>query len=75
MTRRYFIMWYNIFNENENEAVEAHILRHGDSKTKNQNIEFPRPKNRDIKIWGQKHHETKTWNLESRCRGFLFLES
>ena len=75
MTRRYFIMWHNIFNENENEAVEAHILRHRDSKTKSHNIEFPKPKNRDIKIWGQKHHETKTWNLESRCRGFLFLES
>ena len=28
------IMWHNRFSENENEAVEAHIPRHRDSKTK-----------------------------------------
>ena len=28
------IMWYNRFSENENEAVEEHIPRHRDSKTK-----------------------------------------
>ena len=28
------IMWHNRFRENENEAVEAHIPRHRDSKTK-----------------------------------------
>ena len=46
------IMWHNRFSENENEAVEAHIPRHrdskaekprhGDSKTKSHDIEFPR---------------------------------
>ena len=28
------IMWHNRFSENENEAVESHIPRHRDSKTK-----------------------------------------
>ena len=28
------IMWHNRFTENENEAVEAHIPRHRDSKAK-----------------------------------------
>ena len=28
------IMWHNRFSKNENEAVEAHIPQHRDSKTK-----------------------------------------
>ena len=28
------IIWYNRFSENENEAVEAHVPRHRDSRTK-----------------------------------------
>ena len=28
------IMWHNRFSENENQAMEAHIPRHRDSKTK-----------------------------------------
>ena len=28
------IMWHNRFSENENKAVEVHMLRHGDSNTK-----------------------------------------
>ena len=28
------IMWRNRFSENENEAVEAHVPRHRDSRTK-----------------------------------------
>ena len=51
------IMWHNRFSGNENEAVETHIPRHRDSKTKNHDIEIPRPKNRDFEIQGLKHHD------------------
>ena len=36
------IMWHNRFSENENEAVEAHIPRHRDSKTKNPRNQVPK---------------------------------
>ena len=51
------IMWHNRFTENENEAMEAHIPRHRDSKTKKPRIEIPGPKNRDIKKRRQLTHD------------------
>ena len=50
------IMWYNRFNENENEAVEAHIPRHRDSKTK-------KPRHRDSKTKKPQHRDSKTKKL------------
>ena len=49
------IMWHNRFSENENEAVEAHIPRHRDSKTK-------KPRHRDSKAKKPRHRETETIN-------------
>ena len=50
------IMWYNRFSENENEAVEAHIPRHRDSKTK-------KPRHRDSKTKKPQHRDSKTKKL------------
>ena len=47
------IMWHNRFSENENEAVEAHIPRHRDSKTK-------KPRHRDSKAEKPRHGDSKT---------------
>ena len=49
------ILWHNRFSENENEAVEAHIPRHRDSKTKE-------PQHRDSKAKKPRHKETETIN-------------
>ena len=56
------IMWHNRFSENENEAVEAHIPRHRDSKTK-------KPRHRDSKAKKPRHQETETinpWHRDSK---------
>ena len=53
------IMWHNRFSENENEAVEAHIPRHRDSKTK-------KPRHRDSKAKKPRHRETETINPRHR---------
>ena len=42
------IMWHNRFSEKENEAVEAYIPRHWDSKTK-------RPRHGDFKTKKPQH--------------------
>ena len=47
------IMWHNRFSENENEAVEVHIPRHRDSKTKNL-------RHRDCKTKEPRHPDCKT---------------
>ena len=47
------IVWHNRFSENENEAVEAHIPRHRDSKTK-------KPRHRDSKAEKLRHRDRKT---------------
>ena len=47
------IMWHNRFSENENEAVEAHMPRHRDSKTK-------KPRHRDSKAEKPRHGDSKT---------------
>ena len=52
-------MWHNRFSENENEAVEAHIPRHRDSKTK-------KPRHRDSKTKKPRHRETETINPRHR---------
>ena len=44
---------HNRFSENENEAVEAHIPRHRDSKTK-------KPRHRDSKAEKPRHRDSKT---------------
>ena len=53
------IMWHNRFSENENEAVEAHIPRHRDSKTK-------KPRHRDSKTKKPRHREMETINPRHR---------
>ena len=58
------IMWYNRFSENEKEAVEAHIPRHPDSKTKKPRhweMETINPRHRDSKTFFQK---TKSHDVE-----------
>ena len=49
------IMLHNRSTENENEAVEAYIPRHQDSKTK-------KPRHRDSKAKKQRHRGTETIN-------------
>ena len=64
------IMWHNRFNENGNEAVEAHIPRHRDSKTffqrtKSHDIKIPRLKNHDIEIPRPESHDIEfLWNSD-----------
>ena len=48
------IMWHNRFSENENEAVEAHIPRHRDSKTK-------KPRHRETETVNPQHRDSKTF--------------
>ena len=48
------IMWYDRFSENENEAVEAHIPRHRDSKTK-------KPRHRETETINPRHRDSKTF--------------
>ena len=58
------VMWHNSFSENENEAVEAHIPRHQDSKTKkpqHQETETNKPRHRDSKAFFQR---TKSRDIE-----------
>ena len=47
------IMWHNRFSENKNEAVEAHIPRHRESKIK-------KPRHRDLGTKTPRHRETET---------------
>ena len=52
--------------------MEAHVPRHRDSKTKNHDIEIPRPKNHDIEKRRQISHDIeipRLKNLESRFQG------
>ena len=66
------IMSHNRFSENENEAVEAHLPRHRDSRTKKPRhrdskaffqrtkshyIEIPKLKNHNIEIPRPKSHD------------------
>ena len=53
------VMWHNRFIENENDAVEAHIPRHRDFKTK-------KPRHRDSKAKKPRHRETETINPRHR---------
>ena len=48
------IIWYNRFSENENEAVEAHIPQHQDSKTK-------KPRHREMETVNPQHRDSKTF--------------
>ena len=48
------IMWHYRFRENKNEAVEAHIPRHRDSKTK-------KPRHRETKTVNPRHRDSKTF--------------
>ena len=47
-------MWHNRFSENENEAVEAHIPRHRDPKTK-------KPRHRETETINPRHRDSKTF--------------
>ena len=73
--------WHNhawffyLHDDNENEAVEAHIPQHQIPipknhdiqipRPKNHEIQIPRPKNRDIGIFGLKHHDIEKWRQTS----------
>ena len=48
------IMWHNRFSENKNEAVEAHIPQHRDSKTK-------KPRHRETETFNPQHRDSKTF--------------
>ena len=58
-THRFYSLWHNRFSENENEALEANIIRHQDSKTK-------KPRHRDSKVKKPRHRETETINPRHR---------
>ena len=63
------IMWHNRFSENENEAVEAHIPRHRDSKTKkprHRDSKTKKPRHRDSKTKKPRHQNSKTKNPRHR---------
>ena len=60
------IMWHNRFSENENEAVEAHIPRHRDSKTK-------KPRHRDSKAEKPRHRDSKTKKPRHRVSAEFWL--
>ena len=59
------IMWHYRFNENENEAVGAHIHDIEIPRSKGHGIEVPRQKNRDIEIPRLKNHNIKIPRLKS----------
>ena len=65
------IMWHNRFSENENEAVEAHIPQHRDSKTKkpwHQDSKTEKPRHRDSKTKKPQHQDSNTkkpWHQET----------
>ena len=55
------IMWHNRFSENENEAVETHIPRHRDPKTKKprpRDSKTKKPRHRDSGAKAPRHRET-----------------
>ena len=64
-------MWNNRFRENENEAVEAHIPQHQDSKTKKpRNSKIKKPLHRDTgakTIWHQEIKTIKTQHEDSQA--------
>ena len=62
------IMCHNRFSENENEAVEAHVPQHRDSKTK-------KPRHRDSKTKKPRHRETETINPRHRDSKTFFLRT
>ena len=53
-------------DDNENEAVEAHIPRHRDSKTK-------KPRHQDLETKTPQHQETET-NKPQHCDSKAFLQ-
>ena len=57
------IMWHNRFCQIKNEAVETHIPRHRDSKTKkprHRDSKTKKPRHRDSKTKKPRHRETET---------------
>ena len=58
------IMWHNRFSENENEAVEAHIPRQWDSKTKkprHRDYKAKKTRNREMETINPRHRDSKTF--------------
>ena len=71
------IMWH-IFTENENEAVEAHIPRHWDSKTKkprHRDSKATKPQHRDLGTKTPRHRETETNESRHRDSKAFFLRT
>ena len=62
-------MWHNKFCENKSEAVETHIPRHRDSKTKKPrhgDSKTKKPRHRDSKAKKPRHRDSKTKKLQHR---------
>ena len=61
------IMWHNRFSENENKAVEVHMLRHGDSNTKKPRhwgSKAEKPRHRDSETKTPRHRASaESWPL------------
>ena len=73
------IMWHNIFTENENEAVEAHINHWDwDSKTKkprHRDSKATKPQHRDLGTKTPRHRETETNESRHRDSKAFFLRT
>ena len=61
-------MWHNRFSESENEAMDAHIPRHRDSKTK-------KPRHQDSKATKPRRRETETINPRNRDFKIFFQKT
>ena len=65
-------------DDNENEAVEAHIPRHRDSKTKkprHRDSKTKKPRHQDSKTKKPRHRETETINPRHRDSKAFFQRS
>ena len=63
------IMWHNGFSESEKEAVEVHISRHRDSKTKkprHQDSGTEAPRDRETKTNKPRHSDPKAFFSEGK---------
>ena len=68
------ILWHNRFNENKSEAVEAHISRHWDLRTKkpgHQDSKTKKARHCDSRTKTPPHRETaettKPWHRDSKA--------
>ena len=70
--RHNYAWFFCCHDDNENEAVEAHIHDIEIPRPKNHDIEIPRPKNHDIEIPRLKNHDIEIPRPKSRDIEFLW---